>query len=201
MRYWSVPENIRGVICLWGNDMHVLAGTSGTGKTALLKALVERGYEGYTEPVRKTLEHQLETDGPALPSKDAGLFVKELLAQSLADYSHAMSRSKVSFFDRGLPDLIAYAHRFNVDSKAVEIASQRYRYSENVFVLPPWEDIFEQDEFRKATYSEYENFHGHITQAYTDMGYCLVEVPKVSILSRVDFIESILNEDRHITCS
>ena len=98
--------------------MYVLTGTSGTGKSALLEALVERGYEGFSEPVRKTLENQLAIDGPALPSKDAGLFVRELLEQSLGDYTESLKTGKVTFFDRGLPDLIAYAKRFGVDFRA-----------------------------------------------------------------------------------
>ena len=183
------------------NELHVITGTSGTGKSVLLAALVECGYEGFAEPVRKTLEHQLEIDGPALPSKDADLFIRALLTQSLRDFGQAVGSKNISFFDRGLPDLIAYANRFGVESAEIVDAAKKSRYSEKVFVLSPWDEIFEPDEFRKASFAEYKNFHRLITDAYTDMGYSLVEVPKVSITSRVDFILSALNLDSHLTCS
>ena len=79
-------------------------------------------------------------------------------------------------------------------SELVEVAVKQSRYAKKVFLLSPWEEIFEPDEFRKATYAEYKEFHPLITTAYTDMGYCLIDVPKVSIPSRVAFIESVLNE-------
>lgn len=176
--------------------MYVLTGTSGTGKTALLQALVKRGFQGYSEPAREILEHQLAIDGPTLPAKNADLFVSEMLKKSLNDHAQTSRIDTVAFFDRGIPDLVAYAHRFRIDAKVFEAEALRTRYSDQVFVLPPWDDIFEIDEFRKATFTEYKEFQQAIRKAYTDAGYALIEVPKTSVDLRADFIEAVLEDTK-----
>lgn len=172
--------------------MYVVTGTPGTGNSTLITAFKQRGYAVYDEPVRKKLAHQQSIDGPALPSKNASLFIETLLAECNADISRAANSSTVSFFDRGLPDLIAYAIRFNVDTARVEAAAQQSRYEKSVFILPPWKDIFRHDDFRRESFEQYKAFHNVIAQSYIRMGYDLIEVPHVSIDLRVGFIENVL---------
>ena len=120
-----------------------------------------------------------------MPSKDAALFVGKLLGEFQADFDQAQRSQATSFFDRGLPDLIAYALRFGVDPVEVESAARARRYAAPVFVLPPWKKIFRQDELRRGTYLQYEEFHLGIVSAYRALGYRLLEVPKASVLERV----------------
>ena len=171
----------------------VLVGTSGTGKTALLEALISRGYPGFVEPVRAVLEEKLAHDGPALPAKDPRLFLDRLLSVFLSDRERALGHGGPCFFDRGLPDLIAYAGRFGVDPTSYIDAAKRYRYASTVFVLPPWKEIFHQDEMRGGTYEQYEAFHARILSAYDHVGYQALLVPKVSLVERVAFIEGQLH--------
>jgi predicted ATPase len=49
------------------------------------------------------------------------------------------------FFDRGMPDLIHYANRFDVDQTEFVRASKQYLYNVDVFIFPPWEQIFVND--------------------------------------------------------
>jgi len=174
--------------------MYVITGTSGTGKSTLVAALVARGYDGFEEPVRKTLRYHLSIDGPALPSKNPTLFIETMLSDCRSDFERASMSDKVSFFDRGIPDLIAYANRFGVSSPILAETAKANRYNQNVFLLPPWEGIFQEDEFRKASFSEYRDFHKLIVRSYTDFGYNLIEVPCVSNDLRVAFIEASISK-------
>lgn len=170
----------------------VVTGTSGTGKTQLIEHLQARGYDCYAEPVRKVLQQELAANGPALPSKDPALFLREIIRRAVRDLADAASRTGPSFFDRGLPDAIAYAVRFRVDPEEFRAAAARHRYANEVFVLPPWKEIFVNDELRGASFDDYQRFHEQITRAYQDCGYTLVEVPRDTVERRADFIRTTL---------
>jgi len=164
----------------------VLTGTPGTGKTSLLTALRNRGELGYDEPARKVLTEQLACDGPALPAKSPMLFIKAMLDQLLDNYL-TMPESR-TFSDRGIPDLIAYAIRFEVDGGEFRKAAINHRHNINIFLLPPWEEIFVNDELRKMTFEYSTLFHETIVEAYEDLGYNLIVVPKIPIDERANFI-------------
>ena len=159
----------------------VLTGMSGTGKSVLLEALGATGATCFEEVPRKLLQDQVAVDGPALPSTDPGAFVSEMLDRSLSDFDAAAHTDSIAFYDRGIPDVIAYAQRFGVATTQALSAAKRYRYADPVFVAPPWPEIFEQDEFRKASYNEYVVFHQLIVRAYEEAGYTLLELPRVAV--------------------
>lgn len=171
---------------------YVVTGTSGTGKTRLIEHLQKLGYRCHAEPVRKVLREQLAVNGPALPANDPALFLRHIAQQCVHDLADATARAGPSFFDRGLPDAVAYAVRFGVDPREFQAAAAAHRYANEVFVLPPWREIFVNDELRGASFDDYQRFHDQITRAYLDCGYTLIEVPRGTVESRADFIVATL---------
>ena len=109
------------------------------------------------------------------------------------DYEEAKLAREICFFDRGIPDAIAYATRLGFDPTPIETRAQQLRYSEPVFVLQPWREIFVQDEFGGKSFEEYSQFHELIIRAYCDLGYSLVNRPQEPIEIRVQFIKAHLN--------
>ena len=118
----------------------------------------------------------------------ASSFIRLMLEQSLSDYEEAIG--DVVFYDRGLPDTVAYAIRFGVASAACRSAAKTHRYELEVFVAPPWPEIFEHDEYRKAPYADYLKFHELLLETYQGLGYSLIELPKVAVSERIEFIQS-----------
>jgi predicted ATPase len=100
-------------------DYFIFVGASGTGKTALLHFLRSSGIACVDEVTRKVLEQQLAIDGPALPAKDPLLFVQAMLKESIQDYNASRLANGPVFFDRALPDLVAYAIRFSAPTEVV----------------------------------------------------------------------------------
>ena len=140
------------------------------------------------------LRDQLAADGPGLPSKDPALFLRLMLDYCLQCIDESqLSRSHCAFFDRGIPDIIAYAARFGVNHEPFTAAARLHRYETCVFVLPPWQDIFVPDDLRRMTFKEYVAFHDLIVTAYEESGYHLIQVPFASVEDRADFV---LNESR-----
>jgi predicted ATPase len=170
------------------DNFFVLVGTSGTGKTSVLQQLRSLGYSCCEEAARAVLSEQLAADGPALPSKNPLLFIQQMMDRSVKSFEELIQSDENCFFDRGMPDLVHYAVRFNVDSSAFKTASQKYLYNKKAFLFRPWKEIFVNDNERRMTFEKSVEFHEILVQAYSDCGYELIEVPQASVEARTLFI-------------
>ena len=172
------------------NDNYIITGTSGTGKTSLIEELKSRGHVICNEAQRQVLTDQLAIDGPALPSKNATNFIQALVDLCNNDLAITNKLEGLRFFDRGIPDIAAYAIRFEVDFDSQHLVKARESYNPVVFLLAPWKEIFLPDEIRGKSFEEYVTFHSVIEQCYLQAGFTFVTVPNVSVSKRAD---SILN--------
>ncbi|MFT7245188.1 MAG: putative ATPase [Candidatus Azotimanducaceae bacterium] len=165
----------------------VVTGTSGTGKTSIINELRSMGMICFDEPGRKVL-----TSGSELAKTEPEQFIAEMLSQSVTDYQAASSGQTV-FYDRGLPDIVAYAHRFKVPPSISQQAADAHRYDSTIFLAPPWEEIFVNDEVRRATFDEYLDFHQLILNTYQELDYSILVLPKLPVHERIEFIQSAIS--------
>jgi predicted ATPase len=54
--------------------------------------------------------------------------------------------------------------------------------------MPPWAEIYAQDAERKQDFAEAVATYRFAADTYPKLGYELVEVPKLSVSGRVDFV-------------
>ena len=167
-------------------NFYVLTGAPGTGKSTILSELSLQ-YVTVNEPAREVIAKQRSMNGTGVWEKDRGLFIKLLQEQSVSHFINTLDEGTV-FFDRGVPDCIAYAGYGNVNVESFVSTSKEYRYNEKVFLFEPWEGIYKNDDERTMSYSEALRFHERIVDAYEKLGYTLIKVPNVSVRERVDFI-------------
>lgn len=105
------------------------------------------------------------------------------------------TKRKHLFYDRGLPDVIAYMNYFKqpIDQHYVDICAQ-HLYDE-VLILPPWKEIYVQDNERMENFEQASEIHAHLEKTYKGLGYKPVEVPFGTVEERlqfvIDFIEKI----------
>ena|SRR3989344_3767566 len=166
----------------------ILAGTSGTGKTTVLNQLRDEGFTCIGEAARSVLQDQLAIQGPGLPSNNPMLFIQMMRNLSIQGFEDSSLAVGPIFFDRGMPDLVHYAFRFNVDPKEFEIASRKYLYNQNVFVFSPWKEIFVNDNERRMTFEQTLEFHDLLMKTYRSLGYNLIQVPFGTVEARKQFI-------------
>lgn len=178
------------------SNYFVLTGTPGTGKTTLLQHLRTQGFHGNDEVTREVLSHQLEIDGPGLPSKNPLLFVQMMLERSIEQFESSRAHKGPVFFDRGIPDLVAYAIRFGVDASHFEAMSRHYGYNQTVFICEPWKEIFVNDNERKITFEKSVEFHDLICETYKRLDFKLIKVPKLTPTERVNFILQQVSSDK-----
>ncbi|BCA96083.1 hypothetical protein TUM19329_24440 [Legionella antarctica] len=143
------------------NQLYILTGSPGSGKTAMLAELSKRGFPIVDEPARRVLLQQRLIDGEGVYDKNPFLFKELMLSRMLYDYESAPKFDLV-FFDRGLPDLIAYSKCFNLDIGSELKASHTNRYNPTVFFAPAWEQIYINDEERTLTFDAAQVFENDL---------------------------------------
>lgn len=161
----------------------VLTGTWGTGKTAILDQLAG-AVAVVAEPARIVLSKDPSLQG------DWVAFTESLLERSKRD--HAAHGSGVRVYDRGVPDCLAYARWFGLQTRRYLEAVEAYRYHEEVLVCRAWETIYSNDELRKATLEQARDFEDLLLDTYETLGYRLVAVPTGTVENRTRFVRDFL---------
>ncbi|KIC04068.1 ATPase [Flavobacterium sp. JRM] len=171
--------------------LFALTGGPGCGKTTIIEELKRRGYNCADEVAREIIKKQVQSNGNALPWADKEKFTLLMLKLSIETYIENKNNAFITFFDRGIPDTLAYANLIGLKPAAkLTEAVTKYRYNPIVFILPPWEEIYLTDTERKQSFQEAIDTYKAIKNTYNGCGYQLIEVPKLGTKERVDFILS-----------
>jgi predicted ATPase len=179
------------------DDFYILSGGPGAGKTAVIEVLRARGYRCVEEVARKILKQQMKFDGDAVDWKDQAAFREVMLSWSIADFESVDERVRPVFFDRGIPELTAYANPPGVEAPAhLQRAAALFRYNPIVFVAPPWQEIYCTDAERKQSFEEAIDVWRRVTPCYEKCGYVPIELPRVAPEKRADFILERIAERR-----
>ena len=125
----------------------------------------------------------------------AGLTLQQIVSDpdwmpSVARRKYAMEKAvpvtQTYFFDRGIPDSVAYYQLVRIpldDMMRAYMHEVRYR---KVFLLDLID--FRTDEARHETPEQAMLLHGMIREAYVDQGYEIIEVPVLPVAERADYI-------------
>lgn len=171
------------------SNFFIFTGGPGSGKTSVLNELAQRGYLIVPEVARAIIKQQQDIGGNAIHTGDRIAFLDLMLEQSIADYQKMQSEKTAIFFDRGIPDLYGYSKAFCKGvAKKTNDAIAHFRYNKTVFLFPPWVEIYETDQERQQDFAEALKTYDALKAAYHHCGYILMEMPKVSVKKRADFI-------------
>lgn len=165
---------------------YVLTGGPCSGKTTLINELKDRGYSVLPESARTIIAAQLAQ----------GKTIEQIVADTLS-FEHAIighqlelqaeaSATDVVFFDRAVPDNIAYYRKFGLElDQVVQDAAKAQRYRK-IFLLDMID--FVSDIERYETPEEALALHKGIRRAYEELGYEITEVPVLPVSERADFV-------------
>ncbi|WP_200841040.1 AAA family ATPase [Geminicoccus flavidas] len=166
----------------------VLTGGPGSGKSTLLAALSRKGERCVAETGRAIIQEQMKSGGNALPWGDRTGFALAMLEREVANF-HRAAGSFRFWFDRGIPDVLGYLRLEGLPvPPAVAEAARAHRYHCQVFVCPPWPEIFVQDHERRQSPEIAQRTHAEMVRTYGELGYTLIEVPRLPVAARAAFL-------------
>lgn len=170
----------------------VISGCSGGGKSTLLEELRRRGHAVVQEPGRRIVAREIATGGGALPWTDLAAFARQAIGLSLTDREEAANHPGAVFFDRGLLDAAAALDHAGGEFDPTLLDA--HRYSQRVFMTPPWPEIYAKDAERRHGWPDAVAEYHRLRTFYPRYGYTLCDVPRLPPAQRAAWVLSVLAE-------
>ncbi len=170
-------------------EIVVIIGGPGTGKTTIIEGLLAKGFCCYPEISREVTLEAKKQGIEQLFLENPLLFSELLLEGRKKQFYNAQKEPHdIVFLDRGIPDVLAYMHYIGDSYPAFfDLACREHIYTK-IFLLPPWEEIYESDNERYENFEQATLIYNHLTETYQKYGYHLIEVPKGTVEERISFI-------------
>jgi len=171
------------------HDLIVITGGPGAGKTTLIDLLRADGFATTPEAGRAIIQDQSGIGGSGLPWGDTALFAELMLSWEIRSYRWALGQPGPVFFDHAVPCVAGYLRLLGRDvPEHVEAAVAAFPYRPQVFVAPPWPEIYRTDVERHQSLDEAQRTHDAMVETYLRYGYDLVELPRSDPQTRLRFV-------------
>lgn len=174
------------------NRFIVVSGCSGGGKSTLLAELGRRGFPVVEEPGRRIVVEETANGGTALPWIDMRGFLHRAIELAERDLAAARAASGWVFFDRGLVDARLALHHLTGEPVSASLARDASGFDRQVFLTPPWPEIYVQDRERRHGLADAEAEYRRLVDAYPKLGYDVSIIPKATVAERADFVLGVL---------
>lgn len=173
----------------------VITGGPGTGKTSIINELIRLGHTCLEEISREVTLKARQEGIEQLFLTQPLLFSELLLKGREKQFHEALNLdSEVIFFDRGLPDVIAYMDYIGDTYPESFVKSCQNHLYDMVFVLEPWQEIFVSDNERYENFEQAVKIHHHLLNTYERFNYKLMDVPFDSVENRAQHILNTIND-------
>ena len=169
----------------------IISGCSGGGKSTLVSALASKGFQTVPEAGRIIVREALAISSDALPWMYRKNFAEKLAAFAIQQFHATADLNGLIFFDRSVIEALVYSQMHNFEMPVwLGQAVWNCRYDDPVFVVPPWQNIFVEDEERRHSFAEAVTEYNVLLKAFIEFGYKVCEVPRMANKDRVEFILS-----------
>ena len=167
----------------------VITGGPGTGKTSIIECMNEMNLNVFDESSREvTKKHKNNSSGQYFLSNPID-FSNILMNKRKKQFENGSnSTNDYFFYDRGIPDILAYLNFKKIEYKNSMIENVLNFKYDAVFIAEPWKDIYINDSERYETYDELIEIDICIKKIYKQLGYDIILLPKKSVKDRVTFI-------------
>lgn len=172
----------------------VITGGPGTGKSSIINELKRRGMLCFEEISRQITLEARKNGIEQLFLTQPLLFSQLLLDGRTKQFEDADKYdSHIVFFDRGLPDVLAYMDYFGTPYPDSFVNTCKNNIYDVVFVVSPWEAIYKHDSERYETFEQSKIIYDHLLKTYKKFKYQLIPIPFDTVENRVDYILNSLN--------
>lgn len=168
------------------NKRYIITGGPGSGKSTLIEYLKKKKYKCYEETSRIIIKEQNAIQGTLTPWQDVKNFAEACYVRMKLELNN--KEEEIVFYDRGLPDIIAYLYIGGIKIPE-KYFSEHKNYNNTIFICPPWQYIYINDDERPESFSDSQKMYEEIKKVYTSLGCKLIELPLLSVNERVKYIE------------
>jgi len=169
------------------NNWYVITGAPLAGKTTLIKLLEKKGYNTMDEAARIYIDQEIAKGKTIGQIRQDELLFQELVLKMKLEIEAGLSKEKITFFDRGIPDTDAYYRLHGrQNDQFLEEAMQNCSYKK-VFLL----DFFNmrKDYARTESREEQIKIHDLLEESYQKINIPIIKVPKMELKEdRLNFI-------------
>ncbi|MCK4781828.1 ATP-binding protein [Candidatus Parcubacteria bacterium] len=168
-------------------NWYVITGGPSSGKTKTIDYLAFLGYFVVPEAARILIDNEMSR-GRAIDEirADEAEFQKRVLQMKI-DVENRIEPDRPTFFERGIPDSIAYYQICGKDISPAQEASQKRKYR-SVFLLDSLP--FEQDYARAEDKETARRLDQLLYDSYIELDYKVLRVPVMPVDERAQFIVS-----------
>ncbi|NNL15100.1 MAG: ATP-binding protein [Flavobacteriaceae bacterium] len=171
----------------------VITGGPGTGKSAIIAELLQRGHNCMLEISRQVTLEARKNGTEQLFLTNPLLFSELLLKGRKKQFTEANnSDSELVFMDRGIPDVLAYMDYIGDIYPMEFIETCKTHVYDHVFILSPWQEIYVSDSERYENFEQAVKIHHHLLNTYERYDYHLIDVPFENVKKRADHILDII---------
>lgn len=168
-------------------NWYVITGGPSSGKTATVKALEQKGYKVVPESARIFIDQEIAKGKTLEEIRIDEIGFQRKVFKMKIELENKTPKDKIVFFDRGLPDSIAYYKAYDADATEIMDLCKNRRYNKIFFLeqLPLKKDYARVEDETVA-----KKISMLLKKAYLDLGYDVIIVPVISVQERVNMILS-----------
>lgn len=167
----------------------LLTGGPSSGKTTLLNHLQLLRYSCFAEVSRELIKNAQKEGVDQLFLENPLLFSSLLKEARIAQFCEsARLESDYVFYDRGIPDTVAYLDFIGQPYPKEFAAACLEHIYDQVFVLPPWREIHTKDGERYESFEQAQEIYKELLNTYKTYQYKPIEVPRDTTENRAQFI-------------
>jgi|GEM_PF-6323367 len=178
----------------------IITGPSACGKSSTIRVLESKGHEVKYSISRNVIDRIRSEKGedwhPGISKKSRELMEEELVKAKVKQYNNSNGKG-YSIYERGIQDSAAFLKRSNIPiSNELDNLFTRYKY-DHVFVLEPWNKIFEKDNYRTDNDLETsQEMYESLVEVYTKYGSKVTTIPiNTTPEKRAEIIIDIINSE------
>jgi predicted ATPase len=169
----------------------VVTGGPSSGKTTTLLELQKLGFVVFPEAARVLIDREM-TKGKTLAEirKDEAEFQRIVLEMKIETEKNIL-KNEIVFFDRGIPDSIAYLKNLGLETVKLEKFCQKKNYNKIFFQE---QVAFEKDYSRTEDEATANKISRWLRESYENLGYEVIIIPALPVGKRVEMILEEINK-------
>jgi predicted ATPase len=166
-------------------NWYIITGAPSSGKTSVICKLEHLGYRVVHEVARAFIDEELKKGKTIEQIKSDELAFERHILYKKIKIEASLPKKEIIFFDRAVPDSIAYFKSARLNPNEPVKKSKLVRYKK-IFLFERLE--FEKDRVRSEDEVKAAELELLLMDVYQILGYNIVHVPVLSVQERADFI-------------